>query len=134
MDKKLKEGISVQELENFGKKYQFEIFFVLYFVLATLLSFLFFGPGWSIFLCGIGAVLGILMPDKMDKAAKAAFGFVAKQEKVTKLILGVAGAIISFFLPQLIFFVLGLMGGKGIYNSALTMGQKDSEGSEPPVG
>ncbi len=133
MDNKIKSGISVQELENFGKKYQFEIFFVLYFVLATLFSYFFFGYAWSIFLAGIGGVLGILLPTKIEKGAKSAFHFIAKQEKITKLILGVVGIILSFFLPPLVFFLTGLMGGKGIYNSALSTGQFNAkEGDTPP--
>jgi hypothetical protein len=87
MDKKLKEGVSVQELENFGKKYRFEIFFVVYFLLATLLTFIFFGAAWSVFLAGVGGILGIWLPKKIEKAAKAAFGFVFKQENAKNLVL-----------------------------------------------
>ena len=118
MDKKLKEGISVQELENIGKKYKFEIFFILYFVVASLLTFLFFGSGWSICLAGVGGILGIWFPKKIGKMAAGCFHFVFKQEKATKIILAIVGIIISFFLPIVVFFILGLMGGKGIYCSA----------------
>lgn len=121
MDKKIKEGVSVQELENFGKKYRFEIFFVLYFLLATLLTFIFFGAAWSIFLAGAGGILGIWLPNKVEKAAKAAFGFVFKQEKATKLVLAVVGIIVSFFLPPLVFFFLGLVGGTGMHKAASTV-------------
>ena len=117
MDKKLKEGVSVQELENFGKKYHFQIFFAVYFLLATLLTFIFFGAAWSIFLAGVGGILGIWLPTKVEKAAKGAFHFVYKQEKATKLVLAIVGVIISFFLPPLIFFFLGLFGGAGIHKS-----------------
>lgn len=114
MDKKLKEGMSVQELENFGKRYRFEIIFILYFLLATLLTFLFFGATWSIFLAGVGGILGVWLPSKVEKIFKAAFQFIYKQEKVTRLILAVVGAAVSFFLPPLIFFFMGLMGGAGM--------------------
>lgn len=122
MDKKIKEGVSVQELENFGKKYLFEIFFVLYFLLATLLTFIFFGAAWSIFLAGVGGILGVWLPKKVEKAAKAAFHFVLKQEKTTKLVLGFVGLIISFFLPPLVFFFLGLIGGTGMHKAASAVG------------
>jgi hypothetical protein len=135
MDKKFKEGVSVQELENFGKRYLFEIFFVLYFLIATLLTFLFFGAGWSIFLAGIGGIIGIWLPQKVEKAARASFHFVFKQEKITKIILGVVGLIISFFLPPLIFFFLGLLGGTGMQIAASKMarfheGEKGKGGEE----
>ena len=130
MDKKTKEGVSVQELENFGRKYRFEIFFILYFVLATLLTFLFFGPAWSIFLAGVGGILGVWLPKKIAKAAKAAFQFVFKQEKATKLILAIVGAIVSFFLPPLIFFCIGLMGGMGIHRVASKVADLHNDGEE----
>ncbi|MEM8727315.1 MAG: hypothetical protein AAGE99_01170 [Chlamydiota bacterium] len=118
MDKKLKDGISVQELENFGKKYHFEIFFLIYFLVATMLTFIFFGAAWSIFLAGIGGILGIWLPSKIEKAAKGAFHFVYKQERVTKLVLAIVGVVVSFFLPPLIFFFLGLLGGMGVSKAA----------------
>ncbi|NGX50202.1 MAG: hypothetical protein K1060chlam2_00043 [Chlamydiae bacterium] len=132
MDKKLKEGVSVQELENFGKKYRFEIFFVVYFLLATLLTFLFFGPAWSVFLAGVGGILGIWLPKKVEKAARAAFQFVFKQEKATKLILAVVGVIVAFFLPPLVFFFMGLMGGTGMHAAAsnITTYRGEGEGGE----
>lgn len=130
MDKKLKEGVSVQELENFGKKYHFEIFFACYFVLATLLTFRFFGVSWSIFLAGVGGVLGIWLPHKVGKAAKGVFRFVYKQEKVTKWILAVVGLVIAFFLPPLIFFFLGLFGAAGIYREACAARKSDAQEKE----
>ena len=128
MDKKLKEGVSVQELENFGKKYRFEIFFVLYFLLATLLTFIFFGAAWSIFLAGIGGILGVWLPNKVEKAAKGAFQFIYKQEKATKLILAIVGVIVSFFLPPLVFFFLGLLGGTGMHKAASAVGKTGGQG------
>ncbi len=118
MKKTLKDGMSVQEIENFGKKYRFEIFFVLYFLLATLLTFLFFGAAWSIFLAGVGGILGIWLPRKVQKAAEAGFRFVFKQEKATRIVLAAVGLIVSFFLPPLVFFLMGLMGGAGLHKSA----------------
>ena len=123
MDKKPKEGVSVQEIENFGKKYHFEIFFAVYFLVATLLTFIFFGAAWSIFLAGIGGIIGIWIPNKVEKALKGAFQFVYKQEKATKLILAIVGVVVSFFLPPLIFFFLGLVGGSAMYKAASTIGR-----------
>lgn len=124
MDKKFKEGMSVQELENFGKKYRFEIFFILYFLLATLLTFIFFGATWSIFLAGVGGILGVWLANKVERAAKACFQFVYKQEKITRLILAIVGAVVAFFLPPLVFFVMGLMGGAGLNKASGTAPKK----------
>lgn len=110
-----KEGMSVRELETFGKKHRFEIVFFVYFVIATVFSPLFFSMGWSLYLAGIGGILGVFFPSKVDSISGGAFGFVFKQEKATQLTLAVVGLIISFFLPPLIFFALGLMGGMGTH-------------------
>ncbi|MCB1110158.1 MAG: hypothetical protein KDK64_04200, partial [Chlamydiia bacterium] len=124
----LKEGVSVQELENFGKKYHIEIFLVLYFLLATLLTFIFFGAAWSIFLAGVGGILGVWLPNKIEKATRAAFGFALKQEKATKLVLAVVGIIIAFFLPPLVFFFLGLVGGTGMHKAASSVSKTSNKG------
>lgn len=113
-----KEGMSVRELESFGKKYRLEIVFLVYFVLATIFSAVFFGMGWSIYLAGIGGILGIFFPLKIESLSQGVFGFVFKQERATQITLAVVGLIISFFLPPLIFFLLGLMGGMGTHRQA----------------
>jgi len=111
-----KEGVSVQEIENFGKKYRFELAFLVYFVLATFFTFAFWGATWSIYLCGIGGVIGIWLPEKVATVARATFRFVFKQEKITQIILAIVGVIISIFLAPLIFLSIGLMGGMGMFN------------------
>ena len=121
MNKKLKEGVSVQEIENFGKKHLLVITLIVYFVLATLLTFLFFGATWSIFLAGIGAIIGILFPKKVNKTAHGAFQSIYKQEKTTKIVIAAIGAAVSFFLPPAIFFLLGLMGGASVFGAASLM-------------
>lgn len=128
MDKKIKEGVSVQEIENFGKKYLIEIFLVLYFLIATLLTFMFFGAAWSISLAGVGGILGVWLPNKVEKAAKGTFHFVLKQEKATKLILAIVGVIVSFFLPPLVFFFMGLVGGTGMHKAAVSVKNTNSGG------
>ena len=104
--------MSIQELEKFSKRYQHQIFIIIYLVLATLMTFLFFGPTLSIFLTGIGGIIGSIMPGKIKKAIGSCFHFVLKQEKKTQLILGIVGAVISFFLPPLVFFFVGLASGR----------------------
>jgi len=129
MDKKIKDGVSIQELENFGRKYHFEILFVIYFLLATFLSFFWktFGTTWSIFLAGIGGILGSWISDKIETAAHITFRFINKQEKITRLILAIAGALVAFFLPPVVFFLTGLMGGAGINRAAHLSPKQHSE-------
>lgn len=112
MDKK--EGVSVQEIENFAKKYKLQLFFSLAFILACFFSYVFFSPGWSMFLAALGGVLGIVFPLVVDKIVFKAFVFVEKQEKITQIVLGVVFLVIAVFIPFVIFFILGIMGGLGI--------------------
>lgn len=112
------EGMSVSELENFGKKYRFEIFFFVYFVLATVFNSVFFSMAWNIYLAGIGAVLGIWFPSKVECASKGAFGFIYKQERATQIVLACVGILIAFFLPPIIFLGIGLMAGAGTHHFA----------------
>ena len=118
MNKKLKEGVTVQELENFGKKYHIEIFLAFYFVVATLLTFIFYGAGWSIFFGGIGAIVGIWIPKKVEKTFQSIFRYIFNQEKTTKIVLGAVGVVVAFFIPPLIFFFLGMAGGEALHKGA----------------
>lgn len=125
MDKeKLKQGLSVHEIENLGKKYRFEIFFILYFIIAAIFSGMIFGLRWSIYLAAIGGVLGVFMPKKAESMVRSLFSFAFKQEKVTRLVLACCGLVVSFFLPPLIFFILGFVGGANMYNTARSSGKR----------
>ena len=117
---KLKEGVSVKEIENFTKKHRFEVFFCLAFVLACFFSFVFFSS-WTVIIATLGAILGVVAPAKLDMMLKTAFAFVFKQEQVVQLVLGVVGLILSIFLPPVIFFVVGVSGDKYLHNTALDL-------------
>lgn len=112
-----KEGVSVREIEEFTKKHRFEVFFCLAFILACFFSFM-WGPWWSIFAAGIGAVIGILLSDKVSKFSKSIFQFVFKHEQTTQLVLGVVFLILAIFLAPLYFLILGVHGGKDLHNFA----------------
>lgn len=122
MDKK--EGVSVREIENFARKYTYEVFFSIVFILAAFFSNVSFGVRWSIYLACVGGVLGVWFPVKVEKAMRGVFQFVQKQQKVTMIVLGVVAIIISIFLPPFIFLVLGLMGGKSLFRFAMQPGGK----------
>ena len=118
MDKnKLKEGLSVKEIENFTKKHRFEVFFCIAFVFACFFSFFIFSPGWGIFCATVGAIIGLTMTDKVGNFARIVFRFVNKQETTIQIIMGVAGLLVAIFLSPLVFFFLGIHGGKSIHQS-----------------
>lgn len=115
MEKNKKEGVSVKELENFARKHRFEVFLSVTFILACFFSFIMWGPGLAIGFAALGAVLGVIFPEKIDKISKKCSQFVFKQEEMTQLVLGIVVLIIAIFLPPLIFLKLGAHGGRDIY-------------------
>lgn len=120
-ENKLKDGVSIKEIEEFTKKHRFEVILCAAFVLACLFSFVMWGPGKAIFAAMIGAVGGILLSGKVEYYSKKTFQFVFKHEKTTQLVLGAVFLLLAVFLPPLYFLVLGLHGGKSIHHMALEM-------------
>ncbi len=117
--KKMKEGVSVKEIEAFTKKHRFEVFFCLLFIFACFFNFIFIGKYWSILLGALGAILGVLAPGKVEYFSKAIFRFVFKQEQTTQIVLGVISLVIAIFLPVFVFLFLGIHGGKSMYHQAM---------------
>ena len=117
---KTKEGVSVKEIEDFAKKHRFEVFFCLLFVLACIFGVIgHFKSGWSIILTGVGAILSIVFPDKVEGLLSKAFGFAFKQDMTIQIVLGVVSLIIAIFLPFVIFFIVGCFGGHAMYQMAM---------------
>lgn len=130
MDEEKKDGVSVQQIENFGKRYHVEIFFTIVFILASFFSFLFYGPGWSIYAAGIGGVIGVWIPKHIGRIAHGTFRFCNKQQKVTVIIIAVVGIILSIFLPPLIFLSIGLIAGRSFHrHAAESSGGNSSKGN-----
>ncbi len=124
--KKLKDGVSVKELESFAKKHRFELFFCLALLLSCLFNFVFF-VGWSMVFGAAGGILGALFPKKIQGIFQGASCFFRKQEDLTQLVLTVVGLILAVFLPILTFFVLGAAGGKYLQALACCGGDDKSK-------
>ena len=114
-----KEGVTVQQIENFGKKHRTEIFFCIVFILSSFFSFLFYGPGWSIYAAGLGGVVATWIPKHIGRMIHAAFHFCITKQRTTRIIIGVIGIILSIFVPPLIFLCIGLMAGRGFNRHAI---------------
>jgi hypothetical protein len=114
-----KESVSVQEIENFAKKHRFEVFFSLVFVLASFFSFMLWGLGWSVLLTGLGGILGTCFSAKVKSLLQKSFSYVFRQEETIQIILGIVVLVFSIFLAPLLFFVFGLMAGKGLHRLAM---------------
>ena len=132
MDEEKKDGVSVQQIENFGKRFHIEIFFTIIFILASFFSMVLYSHGWSIFGLGVGGVVGVWIPKHIGKIAHATFGFCHRQQKVTVIVIAVVGVILSIFLPPLIFICAGLMAGRSFHRHAHEAGHNSpSEGNDP---
>ena len=121
---KLKDGVSVKELESYAKKHRFEVFFCIAFILACIFTFVFF-TSWSIFFTAVGGIVGVIMPAGVSKIIKTAITFVLKQEKTTQLVLAVVSWILCIFLPPLMFLIIGLSGGKNLHKATIDVGSQE---------
>jgi hypothetical protein len=127
---KMKEGVSVKEIENFSKRYLNEILLILAIIIATVSGMFdfFSGPGWSLGLAGLGAIVSILARRHVHATLAKFYGFYNKQEKAIQIILGVVRLIVALFLPFVVFFGVGLLAGIAIEDLNRTVGSSSREG------
>lgn len=114
---KLKDGVSVQEVEDFARKHTTEVFSILAIIIGAISGWrdFFTGPGLTIVFTAIGTILGILFPAPVEKGLKQLYSFTFKQEKMTQIILGVVKIVIAIFIPFVLFGVLGLLAGASFH-------------------
>lgn len=117
MSDMLKDGVSVQEIETFARKYTTEVFLVLAILIASISAIFdfFSGPGWSIVFAGICSILSILFPNQIEKGMKKLFSFGNKNEKSMQIIIGVVRIVIAIFIPFILFGFLGLLAGTSFH-------------------
>ena len=110
---KFKDGVSVQEIEDFARKHTIEAFTLLAILIGSISSMydFFTGPKLSIFFLALGAVLAIVFPVPVEKGLKQIYSFTFKQEKMTQVIIGIVKIIIALFIPFILFGLLGLLAG-----------------------
>ena len=112
---KIKEGVSVEEIESFARKHMVEIFLVAAIIIATFFSNIFWSNWLSIGFAGFGAVVSLLIPEKISQLEKQLFHIFRKDEKTTQVIIGVVRILLAFFLPFVIFAEIGLLAGCGYH-------------------
>jgi hypothetical protein len=114
---KLKEGVSVKEIEEFARHHTFEVFSVLAIIIATITSSwdYFTGPRLSLFFAALGTIATILFPVPIERGLKQLYIFSLKQEKSTQLILGAVKLVAAIFIPFILFGIVGLLAGSSFH-------------------
>jgi hypothetical protein len=120
MDKwgdKLKEGVSIREIEEFVRRRTTEVFFVLALAVGAISgAFDFFmGPGWAIAGFTLACLVAVFSPVPVEKGLKQLYSFLGKQEKTTEIILGLVQLVLALFVPFLYFGLLGLLAGTSFH-------------------
>lgn len=130
---KIKEGVSVQEVEDFARKYTTEVFSVLAIVIGSISSMydFFTGPKMTITFLAIGVIVGIFFPAPVEKGLKQFYSFSYKQEKTTQMILGLVKVVVGLFIPFVFFGFMGLLAGTSYHyytRHAQIMGENRPKG------
>ena len=86
--------------------------------------------GWSLFFAGLGAIIGIALPDQVGKFLKKMLKIQSKADKSTIVIVGVVRLIVAIFIPFIIFAEMGLLAGYAFHSTTKEM--VGFEKKEPP--
>lgn len=110
---KLKEGVSVHELEGFASKHTTELFSVIALIIGAISSSydFFTGPKLTILFLTLGTLVAVFFPAPVEKGLKQLYSFTFKQEKMAEIILGAVKIVVAIFIPFLYFGLLGLLAG-----------------------
>lgn len=131
---KLKQGISVHELESFARMHTTELLSVIAVLVGAISSSydFFIGPRMTILFLALGCIMGIIFPAPIERSLKKMYAFTFKQEKTTELMMGGVKIIIAVFLPFLFFGFIGLLAGTS-YHYYIRHAQILNENRVPPT-
>ncbi|NGX33271.1 MAG: hypothetical protein K1060chlam4_01333 [Candidatus Anoxychlamydiales bacterium] len=129
---KIKEGVSVEEIEKFARKYTNEVFLILALIIATISSvFGFFtGPSWSLIFAGLLAIIGIALPVQVGKFLKKILKFQATAPKTTIIIIGIVRIVLAVFVPLILFAEIGLLAGYSFHTTTRELHGTDEHSEE----
>ena len=114
---KVKESIPVEKIEKFSRKYATEVFSAAALIVGAIsaLSHFFSGPALTIFFTVLGSILGIFFPDQIDRGLQWLYNFSFRQQKAAQTILGILEIAIGFFLPFVLYGLVGLLAGSSYH-------------------
>jgi hypothetical protein len=116
---KLKEGVSIEEIEKFARRYTPEVFIIIAMIIATISSvFGFFtGPSWSLIFSGLCLAVTIVIPDPIEKIFAKFHSFLINQNKTTLIIIGIVRIVLAIFIPFILFAEMGFLAGIAFHSS-----------------
>lgn len=123
---KMKEGVSIKQIEGFARKHKFEVFLCITLALACFFSFIMWGVVLAMMTAIAGAIISILIPAKTAQLSKKICQFALKQEQTTQIVLAIVTFILAICIPPLIFLSLGLHGGRDLLKTFIDNSQKPS--------
>ncbi len=123
----IKEGVTVEEIEKFARKYTNEAFLMLSIIIATISStFGFFNRAfWSVLFAGLLAIIGLAFPKQIDAFLKKILKMQAQAEKTTTIIIGIVRIIFAIFIPFVLFAELGLLAGNAFHTTSKEFVRKE---------
>lgn len=130
---RFKEGVSVEEIEKFARKYTNEVFIILSLIIATISSIFgfFTGPSWSVFFMGLLTIIGLAMPDQVGAFVKKIIKLQSRAEKTLMVVIGIARIIFAIFIPFILFAELGILAGYAFHTIAKEfVGNKEANKEE----
>lgn len=130
---RLKEGVSVEEIEKFARKYTNEVFLILSLIIAAISSIFgfFSGPSWSVLFMGLSAIISLALPEKVGVFIKKILKLQAKAEKAVMIIIGIVRIIFGLFIPFILFAELGLYAGYAFHTFSKELGRTETKEQNP---
>lgn len=126
----MKEGFTMQEIEQFGKTHKMSILLSAVFLVSAICNMLFW-DSLSIWLVALGAIGGLCFPDPIARFLTRTASFIGKQERTVRLIFAGVAIAIAIVFPPLHFLTAGLIAGIAL---KANMGQLNPQApAEPPI-
>lgn len=110
--KKVKDGVSVEEIEKYTRKYTSEIFMIVAIAVAMFSSVFdfFIGSSWAVFLTTVGLIYALLAPKQVGAILNKMVSFSMK-DRSTEIMVGIVRIVVAIFLPAILFGIMGLVAG-----------------------
>ena len=126
----MKDGFSMQEIEEFGKTHKQTILFTALLLLSAIFNTILW-DGLSIWLIALGAIAGLCFPEPISKFLAKSAILVCKQERTVRLIVAGVSIAVAVIFPPLFFLITGLIAGVATKSKgALFKGKEKKETPE----